>query len=173
MARSCHRTKEPTITRIEETPLPGIGTRFDFSTRDGERIGVVHHHTGRREVFVCTRDDPDGAAISFDLDEDEAHSLIDVLGGSQVVESLAGARQTIVGLAIDWLKVPAGSVWVGRPISSTALRATTGASIVAVIRGDDHVPAPGPDFMIEMGDTLVVVGTPDGVLAAYDLVRSR
>jgi TrkA domain protein len=34
---------------------------------------------------------------------------------------------------------------------------------VAVVRGTETVPAPGPDFVLESGDTAVVVGTPEGI----------
>lgn len=43
------------LPRIEETPLPGDGLRLDFTADDGNRIGVVHHRTERKELFVCAR----------------------------------------------------------------------------------------------------------------------
>jgi len=39
----------------------------------------------------------------------------------------------------------------------------TGASVVAVLRGDAVIASPAPDFRFEPGDRLLVVGTPDGV----------
>ena len=44
---------------VTETALPGIGIRYEFVTQDGERIGVVHHRSGMREVVRYEGDDPD------------------------------------------------------------------------------------------------------------------
>lgn len=68
------------MSSIDETPLPGIGKRLEFFTNEGRRMGVVQHHTGRRELFVCTAGDPDRATVSVDLSEDDAGRLSDALG---------------------------------------------------------------------------------------------
>jgi len=43
---------------------------------------------------------------------------------------------------------------------------------VAVVRGDDAIPAPGPDQRLETGDTLVVVGTPRGIEDLVVILRA-
>jgi TrkA domain protein len=45
-------------------------------------------------------------------------------------------------------------------------------SIVAVLRDGGPIPAPAPDVRLEPGDTLVVVGTTDGISALADLLGS-
>ena len=47
------------MSDVNETPLPGLGVRYDFVTSAGNRIGVVHHRTGRRDLLVYERGDPD------------------------------------------------------------------------------------------------------------------
>jgi len=47
----------------------------------------------------------------------------------------------------------------------------TGVSVVAVLRGEVAFPAPGPDFLMEPGDTLVVVGTAEGIETATKILR--
>lgn len=160
------------MSRIHETSLPGVGVRYDFETVDGQRVGVVHHRTGRREVFVCAAGDPDSVAVSVNLSEDEARSLVDALGGSQVVKSLSGLQQQIEGLAIDWLEVEPETRYAGRTIGDTHMRTRTGVSIVAVLRGEQPHPAPGPDFVIQPDDTLVVVGTAEGISSAAGILRT-
>jgi TrkA domain protein len=152
------------MARIEETQLPGVGVRFDFVTEDGQRVGVVHHRGGRREVFVCTADDPDTASLSLDLNDDDTHTLAEVLGVSPVIEAKTQIQQ-VEGLAMDWLPLHAGSPYAGRTIGDARIRTRTGVSVVAVIRGNDHFPAPGPEFGFEPGDTVVVVGTAEGIEA--------
>lgn len=151
------------MPRIEETSLPGVGIRLDFTAEDGSRIGVVHHRTGRRELFVCMAEDPDTAAVSFTLSDEDSHALSEALGGSTVIANLMDLQQRVEGLAIDWLTVDADTPYAGRTIGDARIRTRTGVSVVAVIRGDEAHPAPGPDFHIEASDTLVVVGTPEGI----------
>jgi len=41
---------------------------------------------------------------------------------------------------------------------------------VAVLRGGSSVPAPGPDFVLEAGDTVVAVATQEGVASLRSLI---
>ena len=158
------------MARIEETSLPGVGLRLDFIADDGNRIGVVHHRSGRRELFVCTADDPDAAIFSITLSDEDSHALAETLGGSKLIENLSVLQQQIEGLAIDWLAVDSGSPYAGKTIGDARIRTRTGVSAVAVIRKDSPHPAPGPDFTLESGDTLVVVGTPAGIKSVAQIL---
>jgi TrkA domain protein len=160
------------MTDIEQTQLPGVGVRYDFITEDGQRVGVVHHRTGRREVFFCPVDDPDSAILAVNLTDEDVHTLVDMLGGSRVVESVAQATQHIEGLAIDWLAIERDSPYAGRTIGEARVRTRTGVSVVAILRGDQPQPAPGPEAPIEAGDTLVVVGTSEGIEAVREILHT-
>jgi TrkA domain protein len=161
------------MERINETRLPGLGIRHDFECDTGDRVGVISHHGGRRELVIYRTDDPDRVAHSVVLDADEAHSLADILGGTSVTHSFDDLRQNIAGLAIDWLPVVEGSPAAGQAIGATQLRTRTGVSIVALMRGDRPIPAPEPDEVLQVGDTAVVVGTDDGINAAAHLLSDR
>ncbi len=76
------------MARIEETRLPGIGLRHDFATSDGTRIGMVTFRDGRRELLIFDEHDPDECRTTLALSEDDARTLADLLGGSQVIEHL-------------------------------------------------------------------------------------
>ena len=156
---------------LDETRLPGIGTRVEFVSEEGRRMGVVRHHTGRRELFVCQPGDPDTTDVAISLTEDEAHSLVDALGIVSVAEAGEQTYQ-VEGLVFEWLEVMDGSPLVARSIGEMKIRTRTGASIVAVLRPDGAVPAPDPQFVITVGDTLVVAGTTDGVRAVRGLLRT-
>jgi TrkA domain protein len=152
------------MTRIEETRLPGVGVRHDFTTRAGARVGVISHRTGRRELLIYGEKDPDACSEVLRLDEEEGHALADLLGGTTVAEHIQDLQQQVEGLTIDWLKVHPSSKAAGRPITEQAARHDTGAFIVAVLRaGGETIPAPGGEFVLEAGDTAVVVGTADGI----------
>jgi TrkA domain protein len=157
---------------IQETALPGVGLRHDFTTKAGRQLGVVTHRTGRRDLIIYDRDDPDSCQEVVQLIEDEADALADLLGGDRVVSHLARLQQHIEGLVIDWLEIRPGSPYAGRTIADTQARSRTGVSIVAIVRGDRAIPAPAPDQRLEAGDTLVVVGTAEGVNALTKLLGS-
>lgn len=160
------------MPKIEETSLPGVGMRHDFTAEDGSRIGVVHHRTGRRELFVCSSDDPDAVTVSLNLTDDDSHALSEALGGSTVIENLGTLQQQIEGLAIDWLTVEPETPYAGKTIGDARIRTRTGVSVVAVIRGEQAYPAPGPEFMVDAEDTLVVVGTPDGIKTVNEILTA-
>ena len=160
------------MTRIEETPLPGVGLRHEFTAEDGSRVGVIHHKSGRRELFVCPPEDPDAVVLSLSLSGEESHALSEALGGSTVIENLQDLEQRVEGLAIDWLKVEDGSPYTNKTVGDTRIRTRTGVSVVAVIRGERAHPAPGPEFRIQGGDTLVVVGTSEGIKAAAEILTA-
>ena len=151
------------MTKITKTSLPGVGVKHEFSTEDGRRVGVVHHRTGKRELYVCAAADPDVAVLNVALTDDDSHALSDALGGSEVVENLAHLQQRVEGLAIGWLPVEEDSKYASRTIGDARIRTRTGVSVVAIIRGQTGHPAPGPSFEMLAGDTLVVVGTPEGI----------
>jgi len=160
------------MAQVEQTPVPGVGVRYDFTTAEGRRVGVVHHHDGRKEVYVAQADDPEAAAPCFCLEDAEVATLAEVLGGSRVTAGLARLQEFVEGLALDWLKVGAGSPVAGASIAAAGIRARSGVSVVAVLRDDQTHPAPGPEFRISAGDTLVVVGTPEGIAAAAGILRA-
>lgn len=147
---------------VTETRLPGVGVRHEFTTSSGERIAVLSHRTGRREILVYDRDDPDACTTVLHLSADDTRTLAELLGASQVTEAVTAVQQ-IEGLAIDWVTVGASSSAVGSSIGDGRLRTRTGASIVAVVHDGTTVPAPGPEYRFEGGDVLVAVGTPEGL----------
>lgn len=148
---------------VSETQLPGVGVRHEFTTASGERLVVITHRTGRRELAAYGRRDPDAATAVLHLDAGDARTLSELLGGSSVSETITAVQQQLEGLAIDWLTVPNGSPVVGSTIAEGEFRTRTGVSIVAVVRGNTSIPAPGPEHRFEAGDVAVAVGTPEGL----------
>jgi TrkA domain protein len=158
------------MAEVYETKLPGVGVRHDFVTQDGERIGVIVHRTGRREIVVYDGRDPDACTAMLDLSSADTRTLGELLGASQVVEAVGAVQHEIDGLAIEWIQLPETSSAVGATIEAGRYRTHTGASIVAVVRGDTTVPAPTPDFEFAFGDTVVAVGTTDGLASLRRLM---
>jgi TrkA domain protein len=151
------------VTEIREVRLPGVGVRYEFTTEEGRYVGVVSHRAGRKELYIADPKDPDTFKRILGLSESDARTLAEMLGGSRIAEELTELQQRIEGLAIDWLPVREDSPYAGRTMGEARIRTRTGVSVVAVLRGDDAVPAPEPDLRVESGDFLVVVGTTRGI----------
>jgi K+:H+ antiporter subunit KhtT len=155
---------------VFETPLPGIGVRHEFMTSDGERLGVVTRRDSRRELLLYDRDDPDSCRVTIELTPEEAATMVELLGGSRVTERLQDLRHEVEGLSIQWVTIPLRRSMAGRTIADGEIRTRTGASVVAVIRGDQSVPGPGPDFQFEQGDVVLLMGSEPSVEAAERLL---
>jgi TrkA domain protein len=153
-----------------ETPIPGIGVRYEFTSGAGDRVGVLVRRDGRREVMLYDDVDPDACRAVVPLSREESATLVELLGGSKVTERLSDLRHEVVGLAIEWVTLEAGKGMAGRTIGDGQIRTRTGASVVAVLRGDRSIPGPGPEFGLQAGDVALVVGSIDGVRTAQQLL---
>jgi TrkA domain protein len=156
---------------VKETLLPGVGLRYEFNNADGDRLSVIAHRKGDFEVFLCTTPaDPDKARKLFRLSEREADALAQILGAPRMVESYADLTKEVPGLSSGQVPVPPTSRYASRPLGDTKARTLTGASIVAIVRGDQVMASPGPDELIEPHDVLVVIGTDDGIAGVRQLI---
>jgi len=151
------------MTVVRETKLPGVGVRHEFTTDEGNDMGVIVHHDGRREILMYGADDPDACSSVVTMSEHDTQTLAEILGVSHVSETVSQIRQEVEGLAIEWIEVSPDSKLAAHSIGEGELRTKTGASIVAVIRADSPIPAPGPEFVLAAGDVAVAVGTHDGL----------
>lgn len=158
------------MNEVVETQLPGVGVRHEFDIENGSRVGVIVRRDGRREVVVYLRDDPDACTTVLDLSSADSRTFAELLGASQVSETVAAVQYDIEGLAIEWIHVEDSSPAVGTTIREGDYRTRTGASVVAIVRGELSVPAPDPDFAFEAGDIAVAVGTAAGLVALRALL---
>jgi len=64
-----------------------------------------------------------------------------------------------------------GSYAAGKSLSDLQIRKGTGASVIAVIRNGNAIPNPGADFVLESGDTIVLVGSWEEINRAVDFLE--
>jgi TrkA domain protein len=152
------------IPRTRATPLPGIGVQHGLTTQVGQHLSVIAHRDGSRSLNVYRRDDPDACAVSLHFTDEEAAVLADALTPGQRDSGLVDG--THLGLVAERIALPATSRWNGRLLGETQMRTRTGSSIVAVLRGANAIPSPGPGFRLAAGDTLIVIGTREGADSA-------
>lgn len=141
------------------TPLPGVGTQYDFTTEEGRHLSVVVHHDGRRFLGFYPEGDPDTCEASVPLSPEDAAALAQLIDPVPV----DGIRTDGLDLVTEHVPVTSRSPYGGRLLGETRARTRTGASVVAVLRRTSAHPSPGPEFRLAIGDTLVVVGTREGV----------
>lgn len=154
------------------TPLPGIGTRQDFLTREGRRVGVIAHRDGHFELIASKVDDPDTCTSSVPLTAEEAGALAGLMGAPTLVAQLAEQQSDIQGVTTKQFPLAPGSPYDGRTLGDTAMRTRTAASLVAVVRSGTVHASPRPDFTFEGNDLLVIVGTSKGLAAAADILET-
>ncbi|WP_411721201.1 cation:proton antiporter regulatory subunit [Mycetocola sp.] len=158
---------------VRRVKLPGVGVLHTFVTDDGGKVGVIAHRSGHSDLitFADDEDGSDASKVSLRLSEDEAHTLAELLGGTQITESLT-ALDAIPGLSIDWFRVDYEDHIAGQPLGDPADRGIVGLTVVAVVRGESANPAPSKDFRVFPGDTLVVAGSPEKVAKAFAFFRT-
>lgn len=149
--------------KVREIKLPGVGVRHEFATDTGQQIAVLVHHDGRREVLAYDQADPDACTSVMTLSHDDARTVAELLGATQVSEEVVEAQHEVEGPSIAWIKVLPSSAVSGSSIADGDFRSRTGASVVAVIRDGEPVPSPEPEFLLDDGDLIVAVGAPSAV----------
>ncbi|MFJ6785810.1 cation:proton antiporter regulatory subunit [Streptomyces yangpuensis] len=153
---------------MRTTPLPGIGVQYDLTTREHRNLSVIAHRDGTRTVSLYRADDPDACAESLHLTGGETASLIDALMPAHHSPNLL--HTTDLGLVAERVELSAHSHWNGRVLGETRMRTETGVSVVAVLRRAEARPSPAPDFRLAGGDTLILIGTREGVDAAATIL---
>ncbi|MEO3839736.1 TrkA C-terminal domain-containing protein [Streptomyces sp. B22F1] len=153
---------------MSSTPLPGIGVRYDLTTREHRHVSVIAHRDGARTVNAYRDADAEESALSLRLTGAETAALIDALMPAHHSPNLL--YTTELGLIADRIALPVTSHWNGRLLGDTRMRTETGASIVAVLRRAEAIPSPTPHFRLAGGDTLIVIGTREGVDAAATIL---
>ncbi|HEY2644745.1 MAG TPA: TrkA C-terminal domain-containing protein [Galbitalea sp.] len=158
---------------VKRVKLPGVGVLHTFVTDGGGKVGVITHRSGHSDLitFADAEDGSNGTKVALRLDDDEAHTLAELLGGTRITESLTNL-DSIPGLTIDWFHVDYDDYIAGKPLGDLATKGVVGVTVVAVVRGESANPAPDENFKVFPGDTLVAAGSPEKVAKAFTYYRT-
>ena len=144
---------------LQETRLPGIGSKFTLRLDAGGRLAIILHNDGKRELYFFRHGADEEPQAVITLDDDEARQLGAVVGGAyerpKIVEDL---EMALGELHIEWIRVPEDSPWIGRTLADGGFRAKTGITVIAILREPEPISGARPSDTIERGDTLVTVG---------------
>lgn len=99
-----------------------------------------------------------------------AYSLETRGGRPHALDQMVSAAKTT---EIHWYRVTADSLLCDACLAETNVRGRTGASVVAVIRGDETIPNPTPDMVFRAGDMVGLIGDATELAAAADLLDPR
>lgn len=146
---------------IREIELPGIGKKFEMVTQSNEKVVVIIHHDGTREIYYYDADDHEEVLSNITMNDEEARQMAGILGGMNYKpKELEKIEVTLAEeFAIRWHKVEHGAKAEGRKIGEIGIRHSYGIMIIAIIKKDKtKMLNPGPESIIEEGDTLVISG---------------
>ncbi|MGM9925560.1 MAG: cation:proton antiporter regulatory subunit [Bacillus sp. (in: firmicutes)] len=144
---------------IRESELPGVGFKFEAITKENEKIAIIIHDDGRREIYHFDEDHEESIS-SITLDDSEARKIASVLGGmAYKPKALETIEMAFDGLVIEWYKVEKGAKVTEKTIGDLEIRNYYNVTIVAVLKNNmKKVYTPGSDAVIQEGDTLVISG---------------
>ena len=92
-------------------------------------------------------------------------------GGAESERSLQRAYELVPGLGEPVpVSIAATSPFAGRTLADTQLRGRTGATVLAISRGQDVVLVPDGHVQLSAGDVLALAGTAEAVEAAKHLL---
>ncbi len=161
--------------------LPVDKTRWFVSTVRDQNLSLDLLH------LLCARGCP-GRIVLSARSQDDARQL-SAAGAHVVLRPFHDAAEyaadvltdasLLLRSAEDWpvalkeIRLKPGSRFAGRTLAEIPLRNQTGVSILALSRtGRTHFDL-SPDFRILPGDHLMLVGTPDNLKKAVDLIEQR
>lgn len=157
---------------IRETDLPGIGRKYQVDCRGGDRLVIIIHDDGKRELYHFKYEDLDESISMVTLDDAEARQIAGIIGGMTYnPKALEKVEVALDDLLIEWLKVEPEWKAIGKTIGDLQVRKRTGATVIAVVE-KDHTKrlSPGPEHTIREGATVVVAGERAHVKAFRNLL---
>ena len=155
---------------VYETDVPGVGKKFEVEIDGDERLVVLLHHDGKREVFYKPDADSDAERL-FTLRGRLAREVGAILQGAYFQPVETEDVEVPLGEAIiEWLDVSEGSPLADRTLAEAHIRRETGASIIAIQRDAETIANPDPTETIAAGDILVTLGTREEQTAVEALV---
>ena len=148
------------MSTISEAFLPGVGRKFQVETTSGDRLVVVIHDDGMRELYHFSRKNLDRPASVLRLSDGEARQIAGIIGGlTYVPRSLPMAEVVLEDLVLEWFTIEEGAACIGQSIRDLQVRTRTGASIVSIIEPDQTKRTnPEAGTVLNRGATLIAAG---------------
>src|SRR5213594_860240 len=141
-------------------------------TRLGANVVIPEEFETSIEIFSRV-------LAQYDVPRDEIERLVSEIRASHYQALRPGARPrlTLTGtlgampqMHVERIVLGPDAPAVGQTLADTGLRSRTGALILAVRRGESDLATPEPTFQLATGDVLVVVGQPQQIKSAHQVL---
>ena len=83
---------------------------------------------------------------------------------------VTGLKEAIASASTESVQLSEDSPVVGKTLGELDLRGKTGATVIAVMRGDDSKISPGANYKLCSGDTVVLLGASERIERALDII---
>ena len=160
---------------IHEIELPGIGKKYEIITKSTDKIVIIIHDDGRRDIYYFDQEDYEESIASTTFDDSEARKIAPIIGGmTYAPKALETIEMAFDDLVIEWSKVEPRALAVNQTIGNLNIRQSYEVNIVAIIkRNHQKIHTPGPETLLEVGDTVVVSGQRNQVKTIVKEILSR
>jgi K+:H+ antiporter subunit KhtT len=148
------------MSTISESNLPGVGRKFQIETLSGDRLIIVIHDDGKRELYHFEKKNLNRPVSVLALTDGEARQVAGIVGGlTYVPKALPTSEIVLEDLVLEWFTLPPGAVCGGKTIRDLQVRTRTGASIVSLIEPNRVTrTSPEADTLLNEGATLIIAG---------------
>lgn len=154
--------------------LPGVGKKISLITAEGNMIVLIIHHSGKRELFFFDDHNDDEADYCVDLSANETRELgAQLLGATYQPVDIDTMKTFKNKLVMEWVKLVAKSPIANQTIGEAEIRTKTGASIIAILRGEDLIVSPEVEEVMNPGDTLMAAGKSEQIQAFESLCQGE
>lgn len=163
---------------IKEAELPGLGKKFEMELDNKDKVAVIIHDDGTREVYYFSAGEEDPTAV-VTLTDQESRQLGSIIGGSfYQPKKLEKLEAAVAELHIEWLEVKENAAIAWKSIGDTRLRKEHGIIVIAAIedkkkrKGNTRIN-PGPSYVFVPGHTVVAAGTKEKMLIFEEMLGHK
>ncbi len=160
------------MSAIKECDLPGIGKKFTLELDSGDKLVVVIHFSGEREVFKFTKDNDEPSSVTT-LTDEEAHQIGAILSGTYFQPVMEDEQKLMMkNVTMEWIKITDDSSLANKKLEELNIRKITGVSITTIIRGETVIPNPRSSEVLQPQDTVIIIGNNEQIknfISAFEI----